>query len=102
MVEMPTQILSEFEVGAWQIWHDDEIAPEGRIHFAGEHCFLVHRWMQGAVESGLCAAHHIHSIRHLWKRPTSPSLSLHLQLQQSTPPALVPFLHINGEREIVP
>src|SRR3954453_18643419 len=27
--------------------------PEGRIHFAGEHCSLHHAWIQGALESGL-------------------------------------------------
>lgn len=31
------------------------IAPEGRIHFAGEHASLTHTWMQGALESGLRA-----------------------------------------------
>ena len=31
------------------------IAPEGRIHFAGEHASLAHTWMQGALESGLRA-----------------------------------------------
>lgn len=33
----------------------DLIAPEGRIHFAGEHASLTHTWMQGALESGLRA-----------------------------------------------
>jgi monoamine oxidase len=31
------------------------LAPEGRIHFAGEHASLTHTWMQGALESGLRA-----------------------------------------------
>jgi monoamine oxidase len=31
-------------------------APEGRIHFAGEHTSLAHAWIQGAIESGLRAA----------------------------------------------
>ena len=31
------------------------IAPEGRIHFAGEHASLTHTWMQGALQSGLRA-----------------------------------------------
>jgi monoamine oxidase len=74
------QILEEFEVGASKIWHDDEfaggafalfepgqfralypaiIAPEGRIHFAGEHASIYHRWIQGAVESGLRTASEI-------------------------------------------
>jgi monoamine oxidase len=30
-------------------------APEGRIHFAGEHTSLAHSWMQGALDSGLRA-----------------------------------------------
>jgi len=68
---------AEFEVGASKMWHDDEfaggafalfdpgqqtllykdiIAPEGRIHFAGEHASLAHAWIQGAIESGLRAA----------------------------------------------
>jgi monoamine oxidase len=32
------------------------IAPEERIHFAGEHASLAHAWIQGASESGLRAA----------------------------------------------
>lgn len=76
------QIREEFEVGASQMWHDDEfaggafalfdpgqqtllhhhiIAPEGRIHFAGEHASLAHAWIQGAIESGLRAAREIHT-----------------------------------------
>ncbi len=75
------QIVEAFEVGASQMWHDDEfaggafalfdpgqqtllhhhiIAPEGRIHFAGEHASLAHAWIQGAIESGLRAAREIH------------------------------------------
>lgn len=75
------QVVDTFEVGASKMWHDDEfaggafalfdpgqqtllhqhiIAPEGRIHFAGEHASLTHAWIQGAIESGLRAAHEIH------------------------------------------
>jgi monoamine oxidase len=75
------QVSAEFEVGASQMWHDDEFAggafalfdpeqqtqlhgeiikPEGRIHFAGEHASLYHAWIQGAIESGLRAAIDIH------------------------------------------
>jgi monoamine oxidase len=75
------QATAEFEVGASKMWHDDEfaggafalfdpeqqtllydaiIAPEGRIHFAGEHASLAHAWIQGAIESGLRAAAEIH------------------------------------------
>jgi monoamine oxidase len=71
------QIKEEFEVGASKMWHDDPfaggafalfepsqqsllyqhiIAPEGRLHFAGEHASLCHAWIQGAIESGLRAA----------------------------------------------
>ncbi|HEX6032736.1 MAG TPA: flavin monoamine oxidase family protein [Tepidiformaceae bacterium] len=76
------QARDEFEVGASKMWHDDEfaggafalfdpgqqtqlyrhiIAPEGRIHFAGEHASLAHAWIQGAIESGLRAALEVHA-----------------------------------------
>lgn len=75
------QISDTFEVGASKMWHDDEfaggafalfdpeqqgllyehiVAPEGRIHFAGEHASLTHAWIQGALESGLRAAAEVH------------------------------------------
>lgn len=75
------QAASEVEVGASYVWHEDEFAggafalfepgqqtllqthitaPEGRIHFAGEHTSLAHAWIQGAIESGLRAAAEIH------------------------------------------
>ncbi len=75
------QVLDEFEVGTSHMWQNDEFAggafalfepgqqtrlhqhitmPEGRIHFAGEHASLAHRWIQGAIESGLRAAIEIH------------------------------------------
>ena len=38
----------------------DIVSPEGRIHFAGEHCSLYHAWIQGALESGIRAAQAIH------------------------------------------
>jgi monoamine oxidase len=74
-------ILTEFEVGATHAWYNDPyargafalfepgqqtrlqadiIAPEGRIHFAGEHTSLYHAWIQGALESGIRAAKEIH------------------------------------------
>jgi monoamine oxidase len=74
------QVAQEFEVGASYMWHHDEfaggafalfdpgqqtrlydaiVAPEGRIHFAGEHASLAHAWIQGAIESGLRAAFEI-------------------------------------------
>jgi monoamine oxidase len=70
------QAPREFEAGTSWMWHDDQyaggafalfdpgqqtllyphiIAPEGRIHFAGEHASLGHAWIQGAIESGLRA-----------------------------------------------
>jgi len=76
------QILREFEVGASKSWHDDPYAggafalfepgqftrlyepmcaAEGRIHFAGEHASVYHRWIQGAIESGLRAATAVHA-----------------------------------------
>jgi monoamine oxidase len=75
------QAPEEFEVGASKMWHDDEFAggafalfdpeqqtllydaitaPEGRVHFAGEHASLEHAWIQGAIESGARAAAEIH------------------------------------------
>jgi len=75
------QVTQEFETGVSYMWHHDEfaggafalfdpgqqtrlyeaiVAPEGRIHFAGEHASLAHAWIQGAIESGLRAAHAIH------------------------------------------
>jgi len=36
------------------------VSPEGRIHFAGEHCSLWHAWIQGSLESGIRAAREIH------------------------------------------
>ena len=81
MAQIHPQVVDEFEVGASKMWHDDEfaggafalfdpgqqtllhghiIAPEGRIHFAGEHASLAHAWIQGAIESGLRAAEEIH------------------------------------------
>lgn len=74
------QILQEYEAGASVMWHDDPfaggafalfepgqqtqlyrdiIAPEGRIHFAGEHASLAHAWIQGSIESGLRAAYEV-------------------------------------------
>jgi monoamine oxidase len=77
-------IVSEFEVGATHAWYNDPYArgafalfepgqetrlqaditaPEGRIHFAGEHTSLYHAWIQGALESGIRAAREIHETR---------------------------------------
>ena len=74
-------IREEYEVGASHAWYGDRwargafalfapeqqtelqadiVKPEGRIHFAGEHCSLYHAWIQGALESGIRAAQAIH------------------------------------------
>ena len=78
------EVTESFEVGASHAWYDDPYAggafalfepgqetrlqgdivkPEGRIHFAGEHCSLWHAWIQGALESGIRAAREIHEAR---------------------------------------
>lgn len=44
-----------FMPGQHSALYRDVIAPEGRIHFAGEHASLAHTWMQGAFESALRA-----------------------------------------------
>ena len=43
-----------------QMLQEAIVAPEGRIHFAGEHTSLYHAWIQGALESGIRAAKEIH------------------------------------------
>jgi monoamine oxidase len=74
------QIRDEYEVGTSHAWYgdrwargafalfepgqqsqlqDDIARPEGRIHFAGEHCSLYHAWIQGSLESGIRAARDI-------------------------------------------
>lgn len=81
VAQIHPQIRDEFEVGVSHMWHDDElaggafalfdpeqktqlhaaiVAPEGRIHFAGEHASLSHAWIQGAIESGLRTAKEVH------------------------------------------
>lgn len=77
------QILTEYEAGASKVWLDDEYAGgafalfepgqftrlykaicqnEGRVYFAGEHASVYHRWIQGAIESGLRVASEIHNL----------------------------------------
>ena len=48
-----------FEAEQQSQLHRDIVAPEGRIHFAGEHCSLYHAWIQGSLESGIRAAREI-------------------------------------------
>jgi monoamine oxidase len=45
-----------FLPGQFRRLHQHIIAPEGRVHFAGEHASLAHAWIQGAIESGLRVA----------------------------------------------
>lgn len=75
-------VRDAFEVGASHAWYSDRwargafalfapeqqtelqediVRPEGRIHFAGEHCSLYHAWIQGALESGIRAALEVHT-----------------------------------------
>ena len=51
-----------FEPGQESTLQPDIVKPEGRVHFAGEHCSLWHAWIQGALESGIRAATAIHEI----------------------------------------
>jgi monoamine oxidase len=81
VAQIHPRIREEYEVGASHAWYDDRwaggafalfapeqqsqlqaaiVEPEGRIHFAGEHCSLYHAWIQGALESGIRAAREIH------------------------------------------
>jgi monoamine oxidase len=48
-----------FQPGQQARLHADICRPEGRLHFAGEHTSLLHRWVEGAVESGLRAAREV-------------------------------------------
>jgi monoamine oxidase len=75
------RIREEFEAGTSYAWYGDRwargafalfspeqqtdlqaaiVEPEGRVHFAGEHCSLYHAWIQGALESGIRAAKEVH------------------------------------------
>jgi monoamine oxidase len=49
-----------FEPGQQARLYPHMVAPEGPIHFAGEHVSLKHVWIEGAVESGLRAAQEVH------------------------------------------
>ena len=74
-------IVSEFEGGFSHSWYQDPYAmgayallepeqqtslrddinrPEGRVHFAGEHCSQWPAWIEGAVESAIRAAYQVH------------------------------------------
>ena len=70
-------VRENFETGTSKCWSEDEWArgawafagvtglklfgaPEGRIHFAGEHLSLLPSWMQGALNSSAHAVKQIH------------------------------------------
>ena len=74
--EMFGGLRESFERGATKCWTEDEwsrgawafvgfgnlataLAPEGRIHFAGEHLSQWPSWMQGALSTGLRAVKEI-------------------------------------------
>jgi monoamine oxidase len=82
VAQIHPRILEAFEVGASHAWYSDRwargafalfapgqqtdlqediVRPEGRVHFAGEHCSLYHAWIQGALESGIRAALEVHA-----------------------------------------
>jgi monoamine oxidase len=84
VAQIHPRIREEFEVGASHAWYSDRWArgafalfapeqqsalqdaitkPEGRVHFAGEHCSLYHAWIQGSLESAIRAAKAVHSSR---------------------------------------
>ncbi len=81
VAQVHPQVTREFDVGVAKVWGEDKfaggafalfepgqqarlyphiVAPEGPIHFAGEHASLKHCWIEGAVESGLRAAQEVH------------------------------------------
>src|SRR3954453_4769614 len=81
VAQVHPEITTEFEVGATQDCYGDPwargafalfepeqqtrlqasiVAPEGRLHFAGDHTSLYHACIQGALESGIRAAKEIH------------------------------------------
>ena len=45
-----------FNPGQEKRYYEEIKRPEGRIRFAGEHTSLDHRWIEGAVESGIRVA----------------------------------------------
>ncbi len=50
-----------FNPGQEERHHEVMKLPEGRVHFAGEHTSLNHRWIEGAIESGIRTASEVHS-----------------------------------------
>ena len=51
-----------FSPGQLTSMHPHIPAPEGRVHFAGEHTSLKHAWIEGAIESALRASIEIHGL----------------------------------------
>ena len=46
-----------YRVGQWTSFAGDEVTPQGRVYFAGEHCATASQgYMDGAVGSGRQAA----------------------------------------------
>jgi monoamine oxidase len=81
VAQIHPQVAREFEGGVSKVWSEDKfsggafalfepgqqarlyphiVAPEGPIHFAGEHASSKRTWIEGAVESGLRAAQEVH------------------------------------------
>ena len=66
-----------FAMGAYALFEPEQlgalqrdiVAPEGRIHFAGEHCSRWPAWIEGAVESGQAVAASVHD---RWLAQTRP------------------------------
>ena len=50
-----------FNPGQEERHHEVMKLPEGRVHFAGEHTSLNHRWIEGAIESGIRTASEVNS-----------------------------------------
>lgn len=50
-----------FKPGQWTTLPPIIAAPEGRVHFAGDHASSQPGWMQGALESGQRVAREIHA-----------------------------------------
>jgi monoamine oxidase len=55
-----------FSPGQMTSLHPHIPAPEGLVHFAGEHTSLKHAWIEGAIESAVRAALEVHGQRRAW------------------------------------
>ncbi|UOE53664.1 flavin monoamine oxidase family protein [Bacillus sp. CMF12] len=54
--------FSFFEPGQETELYPSIVAPEGRVHFAGEHTSKNRTWIQGAIESGIRAAYEVNDL----------------------------------------